>query len=111
MAATGHVRSGCSRQRRQTFLFHDDYHFLTTHDPVLRETWRWMPARSTSLKSFRRKFLIFRREAVYTPLNCAHCSSIIMPRLGFCRVAFLPRLLAYLFLEQVPQTCARLVQL
>src|SRR5712692_7829338 len=67
--------------------------------------------RSTSLKSFRRKFLIFRREAVYTPLNCAHCSSIIMPRLGFCRVAFLPRLLAYLFLEQVPQTCARLVQL
>src|SRR5260370_3631456 len=67
--------------------------------------------RSTSLNLLRRKFLMFRREAVHTPLNCAHCSSIIMPRLGFCRMAFLPRLLSYLFLEQVPQTCTRLVQL
>src|SRR5258707_11842219 len=35
----------------------------------------------------------------HTPLNCAHCSSIVVSRLGFCRVAFLPCLLAY-FLDR-----------
>src|SRR5713226_1938856 len=67
--------------------------------------------RSTSLKSFRRKTLMFRREAAHTPLNCTHCSSIIMCRLCFCRMAFLPCLLADLFLEQVPQTGTRFMQL
>jgi hypothetical protein len=54
---------------------------------------------------------MFRREVAHTPLNCSHCSSIVVRRLGFCGVAFLPCLLTYFFLEQVPQTCARLVQL
>src|SRR5712692_7240659 len=67
--------------------------------------------RSTSLKSLRRKFLMFRREVAYTALDCAHCSSIIMSHLGFCRMAFFPCLLAYLFLEQVPQTGPRFMQL
>src|SRR5216684_6034094 len=67
--------------------------------------------RSTSLKSFRPKFLMFRREVAYTALDCAHCSSIVIRRPGFCRMAFLPCLLAYLFLEQVPQTRTRFMQL
>src|SRR5438309_10565457 len=67
--------------------------------------------RSTSLKPIRHKFPMFRREVAHTPLNCAHCSSIVVRRLGFCGVAFLPCLLAYFFLEQVPQTRTRLVQL
>src|SRR5713226_10306404 len=69
------------------------------------------PPRATTLKSFRRRFLMSRREAARTPRNCTHCSSIIVPRLRLCRLPFLPRLLAYFFLEQVPQACARLVQL
>src|SRR5260370_35369135 len=67
--------------------------------------------RSTSLKSSRRNSLIFRREVAHTPLIGPHCSSIIMRRLSFCRMAYFPRLLADLFLEQVSQTRARLVQL
>src|SRR5260370_12945959 len=67
--------------------------------------------RSTSLKSFRRPFVMFRREAAYTPFNCTHCISIIMRRLSLGCMAFLPCLLAYLFLEQIPQTCTRFAQL
>src|SRR6184192_1182720 len=44
-------------------------------------------------------------------LNCTHCNSIIMRRMGFCRMALLPCLLAYLFLEQVPQPSTRFMQL
>src|SRR3981189_1345239 len=43
IAATGHVRSGCFRQRRPTLLFRYDFHVLTLHDPSLRGSWRWMP--------------------------------------------------------------------
>src|SRR5258708_21180048 len=67
--------------------------------------------RSTSLKSFRRKSPMFRREVAHTPLNCTHCNSIIMRRPGFCRMALLPCLLAYLFLEEVPQPSTCFVQL
>src|SRR5712692_5066225 len=67
--------------------------------------------RSTSLKSFRRKPWCFAAKSLTQPPDCAHCSSIIMRRLSFCRMAYFPCLLADLFLEQVPQTCARLVQL
>src|SRR5437879_13880742 len=66
--------------------------------------------RSTSLNSFRRISSMFRREVASTPLNCTHCSSIVVRRLRLCSVPFLPCLLSYLFLEQVPQTRARLVQ-
>jgi hypothetical protein len=44
MAAGGHVRLCCFRQRRQTFLLDYDFHVLTLHDPTLRGSWRWMPA-------------------------------------------------------------------
>src|SRR6266851_9018306 len=57
------------------------------------------------------QFPDIRREAAHTPLVGPHCSSIIMRRLSFCRVAYFPCLLADLFLEQVPQTRARLMQL
>jgi hypothetical protein len=60
-----------------------------------------MAVPSTSLKSFRRNSLEFRREAAYTPLSSVHCSSIIVRRLRFRGVPFLPRLLAHLFLEQL----------
>jgi hypothetical protein len=44
MAASGHVRLCCFRQRRQTFLLDYDFHVLTLHDPTLRGSRRWMPA-------------------------------------------------------------------
>jgi hypothetical protein len=46
--------------------------------------------------------LVFRREVSDTTLDWAHCSSIIVRRLAFCRMAFLPGLLTYFFLEKVP---------
>jgi hypothetical protein len=32
MTASGHMRSGCFRQGRQTFLFHCEFHVLTLHN-------------------------------------------------------------------------------
>src|SRR5260370_18721545 len=80
------------------------------HDASLRWS-RWALLHSTYPKPFRRKSLMFRREVAHTPLNCAYSSSILMRRRGFCGMAFLPCLLAYLFLEQVPQPCTRFMQL
>ncbi|HEX9344454.1 MAG TPA: hypothetical protein VF900_00955 [Candidatus Acidoferrum sp.] len=44
MAASGHVRLCCFRQRRQTFLLDYEFHILTQHDLTLRGSWRWTPA-------------------------------------------------------------------
>src|SRR6266849_1743605 len=44
VAASGHVRLCCFRQRRETFLLHYEFHVLTLHDPSLRQSRRWMPA-------------------------------------------------------------------
>jgi len=42
-----------------------------------------------------------RHEAGYITHDCAHCSSIIVTRLSFRRMAFFSRLLANLFLKQI----------
>src|SRR5260370_32600549 len=68
-------------------------------------------SRSTSFNSFRCNSLMFRREVACTPVRCAHCSSIVACHLRFRGMAFLSRLLAHFFLEQLAQTRARLVQL
>jgi hypothetical protein len=71
----------------------------------------WMAVLSTSVKTFQANQVLFRLEAGSTPNHCAHCSSIIVRRLRFRGMSFLPSLLAYFFLEQLAQTRSRLVQL
>src|SRR6266446_4936457 len=44
--ASSHMRSGCFRQRRPTFLRDYEFHVLTLHDSSLRRSRRWMPAPS-----------------------------------------------------------------
>src|SRR5260370_1001861 len=110
-SATVPMRPGRFRQRRQTFLFYYKFHIFTLHDSSLRGSWRWIPWPSGFSQIVAARFPDARREAAHTPLIGPHCSSIIMRRLSFCRVAYFPCLLADLFLEQVPQTRTRLMQL
>jgi hypothetical protein len=44
MTARGHMRLRCFRQWRQTFLFHNEFHVPTLHNPSLRGSRRWRPA-------------------------------------------------------------------
>src|SRR5207244_11084573 len=68
------------------------------------------PASSASLNCFLGP-KSWRYGIAHTHFKCVHCSSIVVRRLGSCGVAFLPRLGAQFFMQQIPQTSTRLVQM
>src|ERR1700730_4712050 len=83
-------------------------HCMTLHSEQDRH---WTAALSSSVETFQRNQAWFRLEPGSTPTHCAHCSSIIVRRLRFRGMSFLPSLLAYFFLEQLTESRSRLVQL
>src|SRR5207302_5955952 len=88
LASGSGARPSCSTAN-STFL-----HCMTLHSARL--TLDACPVRLLSIRfgAIPRCFAV----KSHTPLNCTHCSSIIVRRLRFCRMPFLPGLLAYLFL-------------
>src|SRR6266849_6548193 len=99
------MRASRFRHGHKTLLLKDHFYFVTQHERIPRDTRRREPVR---LDSEHRLTACLR--PLPAPRNCPYCNSIVS-RLRFRRMAFLPRLLADLFLEQIAQPGTRFMQL
>ena len=84
----GKVSAGGLRHGHKSLAYEDDFHFLTLHG-------RSPARRGVELDP------ATRLRPKLAPRKLPYCSSIVMSRMRFCGMAFLPRLLTDLFLEQV----------
>src|SRR6266403_3667445 len=104
--AAGKVRARRLRHGQTTFLLQYDFHFLTLHDLLLRDT---------QLRRYLRLDPEYDSATcprlLRAPRNFFYCSSIAASRLRLRCMAFLPRLLADFFLQQIAQPGSRLMQL
>ena len=80
--------AGRLRHGHKSLAYEDDFHFLTLHG-------RSPARRGVELDP------ATRLRPKLAPRKWPYCSSIAMSRMRFCGMAFLPRLLTDLFLEQV----------
>src|ERR1700675_3591964 len=98
--------AGCFRHGHEAVLLEDYFYFFTLHGRIPRDTRCRQTVRLDSEVQRTPGLRLLR-----APRNFAYCNSIALPRLWFCFVAYLPRVLADFFLEQVAQPGTRFVQL